>query len=474
MSLIADSLKNALKEKPSKSEVNPEINLLARDPVLGDSKKPLVLKIVFMVVVPAAILAYLIFHGSFDNRGTWIAKLPIWKSFGTAKQKPSFTPPPVVNSPAREQADSSGEKAQAEKAPVVPLKKEEKSVVEKKALPSASQSAPPVTAKSPVRGKKISPESRAQTEKLSPVPMEEKETAVKVETPAIQSAAAPPSSAQKRVPVLEEMQSEPEAPVSPEEGTSEAKPPATVKPKPKKAQAKKPPAKKSAKAAPPKTDSMEEPPQEARAIPPAGKPKPALPQAPGPDNILKNSDYYFNRGIFFQQAGDSDKALANYRDALKANPNNPDIFNNMGVVYKDLGKYDEAIDELLKAVYTDPNYAKAYNNIGVVYYLKKNYQGAVSNYEKAIEIKPNNVEAYNNLAVVYKKLNQREKAKSILNKALSIDPNHAGTNYNLALLYEEEGAAKSAIHFYRRFVELGEISHPALVAEVNAHLQTLQ
>ena len=54
-----------------------------------------------------------------------------------------------------------------------------------------------------------------------------------------------------------------------------------------------------------------------------------------------------------------------------------------------------------------------------------------------------------------------------------ITPEHAGTNYNLAVLYEDHGEPQPARHYYRRFIKLGERSHPALVFEVKKHLETL-
>jgi Tfp pilus assembly protein PilF len=198
-----------------------------------------------------------------------------------------------------------------------------------------------------------------------------------------------------------------------------------------------------------------------------------FPLTPEPD-IFKNSDYYFNRAIFYQQSRSWEKALANYSKAAQLDAKNPDIYNNMGVIYKEMRQYDRAIDEFLRAIYLNNNYAKPYNNIGVVYYAKKNYPGAIRNYQKAIAIEPNNLEALNNLAIAYKHSNQLKKSKDILNQALKIDTNHAGTNYNLAVLHEKEGNQKSAIHFYQRFIDLGSTSHPALSVQVSKYLKTLK
>jgi Tfp pilus assembly protein PilF len=192
------------------------------------------------------------------------------------------------------------------------------------------------------------------------------------------------------------------------------------------------------------------------------------------DNVFQNSDFYFNRAIFFQQAKDWQKALDNYVKAEKLDPNNPDTYNNKGVIYKELREYDKALDEFLRAIFLDPNYAKAYNNIGVVYFMQKNYAEGVRNYLKAIDLNPSNLEAFNNLAIIYKKQKDLEKARAVLNRALAMDPDHPGTNYNLAVLYEENKEITPALHYYRRFIELGRISYPALVIQVKTHVETLK
>ncbi|UCD11505.1 MAG: tetratricopeptide repeat protein [Nitrospinaceae bacterium] len=189
--------------------------------------------------------------------------------------------------------------------------------------------------------------------------------------------------------------------------------------------------------------------------------------------VFEDSVYHFNRGVFYQQARQWDEALAEYQAAARLNPENADAYNNLGVVYKARGELDRAIKEFLRAVYLDPGYSKAYNNIGVVYYMKQDFDGAIRNYEKAIEARSDNLEAFNNLALVYRKKNEPQKALGVLNQALAANPEHAGTNYNLAVLYENHGELQPAIHYYRRFLQLGERSHPALVLQVRKHLETI-
>ena len=55
------------------------------------------------------------------------------------------------------------------------------------------------------------------------------------------------------------------------------------------------------------------------------------PKRPGPD-IIKDSDHYFNRTIFYQQSRGRGKVFKNYSKAAKLNSSNFNIYNNIGVI----------------------------------------------------------------------------------------------------------------------------------------------
>jgi len=73
----------------------------------------------------------------------------------------------------------------------------------------------------------------------------------------------------------------------------------------------------------------------------------------------------FNTGLQHHQAGDVDKAIVAYRQALRLNPNVALLQNNFGVALYDQGHKEEALVHQRKAVELDPNLGIAYNNLGV-------------------------------------------------------------------------------------------------------------
>lgn len=432
MSLIADSLKKALRTKDSSEPGRPAFNLIAgnRDLFKDASSNPIVRTFV-LIGLPGLVLAYLISAGAFGKSpANSSGSNPLLKVFELFKSKP---PPRRVPTPAP--------------APMAPAPAAPPVVAEAPKAPVAAEPFVPPLEKTPDRAQPPAPAKR-EAEFVPPTPhmgksaSEELSTLAPIEPPMAEPNPKPKLRIQK-------------APVAPAEKPQKKTLPPRVYP-----------------------ETITE--HVALLTPPATVQFPArIPESesqirePAPAAALKDGNYYFNLGSFYFQSGDMKKALGNFQRAAETAPNNPDVHNNIGLIYKELKRYDEAIEQFVRATFIDPSYVQAYNNIGVVYYLMGNLQNAVSNYQKAIEIKPDNLETYNNLGIIYKKQNQMEKAEAILNKALSLDPKHPGTNYNMAVLYEERGKMQPAIHFYRRFMEFGANTHPTLVDEVRSHLKDL-
>ncbi|MFQ5673219.1 MAG: tetratricopeptide repeat protein [Nitrospinales bacterium] len=407
MSLIADSLKKALKIKETPDSTPPASSLLSRPDVLKSFRAADLRKYLLPGIAVAMSVAYLIYSGAFQKFGPILSHLPLGQMLGVSKDKP---------------------------APPLPTPQPRPIVSQPKPAPPAVQA--PATTVEPF---------------VPPLKFSEP-----VLAPVAEQAVLP------TLPVLPPVRDEVDLP-----------PQVVVKRTPRKRAARKPVKK---KVAPPKTFFEPEREQQHAVLltllPPSKEPNVAFSETPTPE-IFKNSNYYFNLGIFHHQAGEWKKALADYNRAAELSPADPEIHNNIGLIYKERKAYDAAIEQFMRALFIDPNFAKAYNNIGVVYYNLGDFQRAVANYQKAVQINPKNLETYNNLGVIYKKQEQLKKAESVFTKAYSLNPKHPGTNYNLALLYEEMNRRQSAIYFYRRFVKLGADTHPVLVSKVKAHLKSL-
>ncbi len=64
-------------------------------------------------------------------------------------------------------------------------------------------------------------------------------------------------------------------------------------------------------------------------------------------------------------------------------------FDNRGVAYKLKGEYDRALPDYEEAIRLNPNSAKPYNNRGIIYRIKGDYDRAIADYDEARSVRMN-------------------------------------------------------------------------------------
>jgi len=97
---------------------------------------------------------------------------------------------------------------------------------------------------------------------------------------------------------------------------------------------------------------------------------------------------YNNLGALYQEQGEYSMAVAEYENAIKANPNFPIAYNNLGITYKRMGNAVRAEENYRKAISLDSRYVDAYYNLGLLYMDKGDFQGAAGMFRKALAVNP--------------------------------------------------------------------------------------
>jgi hypothetical protein len=128
---------------------------------------------------------------------------------------------------------------------------------------------------------------------------------------------------------------------------------------------------------------------------------------------------YYRRGWDFYQGEQYDKAISEYNEAIRLDPNNATYYFARGVAYIDTKDYDEAIRDYNKAIKLEPDSAAAYNNRGTAYDERQKYDKAISDYNKAIKLQPNFTSAYHNRGITYRKRARKPGRKPISTKPSS-------------------------------------------------------
>jgi tetratricopeptide (TPR) repeat protein len=143
---------------------------------------------------------------------------------------------------------------------------------------------------------------------------------------------------------------------------------------------------------------------------------------------------YYKQGNVWSEKKEFDRAIADYDQAIKLDPNYVDAYNNRGLAWNEKKEYDRAIADLDRAIKLDAKYTKAYYNRGVSWNGKGEYDRAIADYNQAIKLAPKYTKAYSNRGFAWRNKKQYDRAIADYNQALEIDPQFIQAYGNLAWL----------------------------------------
>jgi tetratricopeptide (TPR) repeat protein len=95
------------------------------------------------------------------------------------------------------------------------------------------------------------------------------------------------------------------------------------------------------------------------------------------------------RGTAFSHRGENGRALADFNEAIRLEPNNAGAFNNRGLVWNAQGESERAIADFSESIRLAPDKAAAaYYNRGRVWYRLKDYARALADLGEAARLDP--------------------------------------------------------------------------------------
>jgi Flp pilus assembly protein TadD len=175
------------------------------------------------------------------------------------------------------------------------------------------------------------------------------------------------------------------------------------------------------------------------------------------DTVKKSPDSrvaHNNLGTAYDKRGLIDKAIKEYKLALRLKSDYPMAHYNLGNAYDKQGLIDEAIEEYREALRLKPDYVKAHYNLGNAYDKQGLIDEAIEEYKEALRLKPDYVEAHNNLGSAYHSQNRIDEAIEEYKEALRLKPDYPAAHYNLGSAYAMQGRMDEAIREFERVLEI--------------------
>jgi hypothetical protein len=123
-----------------------------------------------------------------------------------------------------------------------------------------------------------------------------------------------------------------------------------------------------------------------------------------------------------------------WQDTVEKRPNNPRARNYLGNALLQTGAVQKAVGEFKQALRLKPDFAEAHNNLGNVLLQDGLVQEAIGHYEQALRIKPDYSEAHYNLGIALEQAGKIEEAIGHHEQALRIKPDFTQAQNALARL----------------------------------------
>jgi tetratricopeptide (TPR) repeat protein len=151
-----------------------------------------------------------------------------------------------------------------------------------------------------------------------------------------------------------------------------------------------------------------------------------------------NADNHILLGRLYFVSKDLIKAEAEFKAALKIDPNSEEAVTNLAFLYNDEGDNKKATD-LLNSVPEGQRSAKIYAALGATYEQQKDYKKAIAAYRQAVSMDKENLDAMRGLAQNLSNDNQIDAALDEYRMIQDADPQDATAALRLAEIYRRQG-----------------------------------
>ena len=164
---------------------------------------------------------------------------------------------------------------------------------------------------------------------------------------------------------------------------------------------------------------------------------------------------YLNRGNVYLSKSDPEHALADFNEALRLDPKNAWAYAERGNLYKDKGDFDRALSDLNEAIRLNPGYALAYFSRGDLYKSKGDIGHAMTDLNDTLRIDPNYAIAYYVRGRLSYTLGNGPAAIADFTKAITLNASEATSYFNRGVAYYVVGGhSADAVADFKKAAEL--------------------
>jgi len=157
-----------------------------------------------------------------------------------------------------------------------------------------------------------------------------------------------------------------------------------------------------------------------------------------------DDSWYQMRGTAYREAGEKQKALADFNEAIRLNPNNAKNYRARAWTYNDMGDGANSVKDCDKALALDPKCTDVYASRARAYGILHQTENALKDYDKALAVNPSDFSVYWNRGWLYSMAGEHQKALSDFNQALKMQPDEKRVLVGRAMTYANLGEFEKA------------------------------
>lgn len=164
-----------------------------------------------------------------------------------------------------------------------------------------------------------------------------------------------------------------------------------------------------------------------------------------------DTNYELNQAYTALMGGDTERAIAIYKNVLGSDPTNQDALFGLAATYHRTGSPDKARPYYGMLLKINPNHREALNNF-LVLVSDESPQDALPELERLELRNPDFSPIPAQIAIVYDKLGYPDKAEDKLLRAIELAPENLTYKYNLATMMDHHRRYADAIALYRMLI----------------------
>jgi len=163
----------------------------------------------------------------------------------------------------------------------------------------------------------------------------------------------------------------------------------------------------------------------------------AMIRAPG-EIDANRAAAFTNRGIAYMDKGDFDRAIHDFDQAIRLNPDDADAFGYRGSAYDQKGDDKRAVQDFNQAIQMNPNSARFLNSRCWARAILGDLQLALTDCNKSLRLNSNEA-TFDSRGLVYLKMKNADAAITDYNAVLAIDPKVPSSLYGRGLAEHMKG-----------------------------------